>query len=311
VRAIELTPPLGSPTFATLPTAAPGLFELNGCDVRRVNFDLDPGGNAIASGTSLSAEYAPAGVLMNSILVSNNVWQGAASAPNATFHHRSWSGGPVFDFLVPVAAAGVINTSPDSDWIEFWSGPNATGALLLRFQDQAGQPINWAIDRFVGGRVLTGPSIASMRVLNGSGDLELDELVFEVASTAQITYGLGCAGSGGFVPVLTTCGCPMGGLSISIELLDALGGSAAAVFGGFGRASSPLTPGCDLLLAPPMFTLGFQIPIAGSGPGAGACSFPLAVPPGYAGLAINLQAAVLDPPPFGFVVTGGVEVVIQ
>jgi hypothetical protein len=115
---------------------------------------------------------------MNSIRVSNNVYEGPASPPNATFHNS----GHIFTFTVPVVAAGIINTSPDRDFVELWTGPNRTGQRILQFRDQeeASSP-NFHIDRFVGGRVTApGVTIGSMWVGNAQGDDELDELIFEV-----------------------------------------------------------------------------------------------------------------------------------
>jgi hypothetical protein len=179
---IELTPTqVGSTStshFSTLPTANPAVFGLNGSDVRRVNFDQTPSGAAIPSGTLLTNHYASFGVTMNSIRVSNSVYEGPASPPNATFHNS----GHVFTFTVPVVAAGIINTSPDRDFVELWTGPNRTGQRILQFRDQEPAPApNFHIDRFVGGRVTApGMTIGSMFVGNAAGDDELDELIFEV-----------------------------------------------------------------------------------------------------------------------------------
>jgi hypothetical protein len=195
VTAIELTPPqVGSSSasvFTALPTVSPGTFGFSG-DVRGVNFDTFPGGAAVPSGTHISTQYASIGVLMNGVLVSNNVYEGPASAPNATFFNL----GHIFTFTVPVRAAGLINTSPDRDFIEFWSGPNRTGTLLLTFRDQesAGSP-NFHIDRFLGARSMTpAVTIGSMWFGNASGDLELDEMIFEVAPPLACAADLGSSG---------------------------------------------------------------------------------------------------------------------
>ncbi len=179
---IELTPTdVGSSSaslFSTLPTADPGLFGLTGADVRGVDFDFFLGGAPIASGTALSNEFAAIGVEMNSIVVSNNVFEGPASAPNTTI----FDSGHIFNFTVPVVAVGLINTSPDKDRVQLWSGANGTGTLLLDFTDQDGIPTNFHVDRFVGGREAGGGLIGSMLVFNETGNLELDELIFEVSA---------------------------------------------------------------------------------------------------------------------------------
>jgi hypothetical protein len=180
-RAIELTPrDVGSQAddvFTTLPSNAPARFGLSGADVRAVNFDRAPDGHLIAPDQRLTTEYGVLGVVMNKIRVSDRVFQGAASAPNAT-----WNNTPqIFTFTVPVVAVGIVNTSPDQNVVELWSGPDATGHLLLAFQDQAQTFADSSIDRFVGGRACGDATIGSMKIVNNAGtDLELDELVFEV-----------------------------------------------------------------------------------------------------------------------------------
>lgn len=41
-------------------------------------------------------------------------------------------------------------------------------------------PVNFTVDRFIGGVALDGKTIGSIRISNASGNLELDELVFAV-----------------------------------------------------------------------------------------------------------------------------------
>jgi hypothetical protein len=182
---IELTPTdVGSGSavvFTTLPTDNPGLFGLTGPDVRRIDFDVDPDGLAIASGTTLTSQYASIGVTMNGIQVSNSVFGGPASAPNATTTPFVQGLDLIFTFSVPVVAFGAINTSPDADVLEFWSGPNGTGDLLLSFADQGGTSNpNFNVDRFVGGYITGDTAIGSVVYQNNSGQIELDEFIFEV-----------------------------------------------------------------------------------------------------------------------------------
>lgn len=311
VQRIELDPPAvgstSSSVFSTLPTANPALFGLGGADVRTVDFDVAANGAPIASGSHLTSEYASIGVSMNSIRISNSVYQGPASPPNATWHDQ----GHTFNFTVPVVACGIVNTSPDHDTVELWSGPDGTGTLLLRFHDREGLPINYTIDRFVGGRVLAGAAIGSMRVLNASGNCELDELIFEVASCPPPTsYGAGCAGSGGAVPQLGVTGCPLGGQRLQVAIQNGRGGSLAAVLIGFQRGAIPVPGGCTLLISPPVLTLGTAA-LAGTGAGQGSGIVPLAVPVGVTNLVVDLQAAVLDPGVArGYALSQGSEVTV-
>jgi hypothetical protein len=182
LHSIELTPDdVGSAApdvFTRLPSAAPARFGLNGRDVRAVDFDHLPGGARSRSEHRLTTEYRSLGVTMNGIRISDATWQGPASAPNATWHNTP----QVFTFTVPVVAVGIVNTSPDQNVVQLWSGPNATGTLLLEFRDQDTTGSDSSVDRFVGGRVCGEATIGSMKIINSEGsDLELDELVFEVA----------------------------------------------------------------------------------------------------------------------------------
>jgi len=180
---IELTPTdvgsLSSDTFSTLPTANPALFGIVGADVRSINFDVDPFGNPIPSGTSLTNQYESIGVILNGIVVSSGVFGGAASPPNATITPFTPGLDLIFTFTVPVVSFGAINTSPDADVLEFWSGPNATGTLLASFADQGGtNSPNFNVDRFIGGIVTGTSAIQSVVYENNTGQIELDEFIF-------------------------------------------------------------------------------------------------------------------------------------
>jgi hypothetical protein len=185
ITPIELTPAnvgSGNPNvFTVLPTTNPGLFGLTGPDVRFVDFDFDADGNPIASGASITNQYAPLGVVMNGFQVVNNVFGGPASAPNATTTSFNSGVQLIFTFTVPVVAFGAINTSPDADVLEFWSGPNGTGALLFSFADQGGTGSpNFNVDRFIGGFIDANTPIGSVVYKNTRGQDELDEFIFQV-----------------------------------------------------------------------------------------------------------------------------------
>ena len=159
--------------FSTLPTTNPALFGLTGSDIRRVNFDVLPGGTPLTEGATITNQYASVGVTMNAIPVRSTIYEGPASAPFTTFTTGAGAR-QVFTFTVPVVAAGVINTSPDHDLFEFYS---PDGTRLFSTADTAP---NSEVDRFVGARVNDGNLIGSMVLVNTSGDDEMDELVFEV-----------------------------------------------------------------------------------------------------------------------------------
>lgn len=165
--------------FTVAPTDNPALFfGVAFKDVRLVDFNTAPDG-ALNEGGEVTAQYASLGVTMNGIRISaaiyggNNYGVGFATEDNVP---------QIYTFSVPVKAVGLINTSPDKDLVQFYSGPGGTGTLLFAFNDQEGLPTNFNVDRFVGGIADDGVTIGSFVVSNQSGDLELDELIFAVAN---------------------------------------------------------------------------------------------------------------------------------
>ena len=176
---VELTPAdVGSDNnsrFSVLPTNDPTLFGIEG-NVHKVNFDTDPFGNPISSGSFITTQYESVGLVMNDFQVTSSVFGGPASAPNATFTPANPGEALVFQFVVPVISVGFINTSPDQDLVEFLDR-NGEVIFSTRDQDDQSSP-NFNVDRFIG--LVADPSrpIASLRVTNNSGNLELDELVF-------------------------------------------------------------------------------------------------------------------------------------
>ena len=182
VTKIELTPTqVGSRNttyFTIAPTDDPALFfGVPFDDVRLVDFNSAPDG-ALVEGGEVTTQYGSLGVMMNSVRVSafiyggNNYGAGFATEDNQA---------QVFTFTEPVKAVGIVNTSPDKDLVRFFSGPDGTGALLFSFNDQQDLPLNFNIDRFVGGIADAGVTIGSFVLSNKSGDLELDELIFAIA----------------------------------------------------------------------------------------------------------------------------------
>lgn len=195
VTAIEYTPTdLASGDtsyFTTSPTSSPELFLglENLDDYRTISFNTAPDG-ALSEGGNVNTQYTSLGVTMNDIRISaiiyggNNYGAGFATEDNIP---------QIFNFTTPVLAAGIVNTSPDRDLVQFYSGADGTGELLLEFRDQENIGVNFNIDRFVGGIATDGTTIGSMVVSNQSGDLELDELIFVVPSPGGF-FVLGLAG---------------------------------------------------------------------------------------------------------------------
>jgi hypothetical protein len=110
-------------------------------------------------------------------------------------------------------------------------------------------------------------------------------------SGSIVTYGSGCPGSGGFVTNLAWSGCAQAGVSASIEVGNALGGSP--VFLLFSGAAAMIPFGsCDILV-----DLNFALvssSLTGSGAGNGSLSLPVTAPAASAGKTAYIQAWVLD-----------------
>jgi hypothetical protein len=127
-------------------------------------------------------------------------------------------------------------------------------------------------------------------------------------------YGLGCRGSGGYVPSLSARGCatPGGLLTLSVE--EALGGSpSAALVVGPGPTNVQIGNGCGILT---QLAGSFVVPFALGGlpvPGQGRAALSFVIPPGITpGTGVALQAVVLDPAsPFQWAASNGVALTIQ
>ena len=121
------------------------------------------------------------------------------------------------------------------------------------------------------------------------------------------TYGSGCAGSGGFTPVLSLAGCAEPGEIVALGLTKGLGGAGALLLFGTGEAALPLAGGCTLLTAPLLPAMLGPLPLVGAGPGSGFLVLSGSVPPGTAPITLYVQGFVLDPgAPPGYCASNGV-----
>lgn len=135
-----------------------------------------------------------------------------------------------------------------------------------------------------------------------------------VCGSTIVSYGTGCAGSGGFVPQLAITGCTAAGDVEVFTISQGLGGSQAFVMFGFGQAAAPLGGGCLFRIAVPAQSLIGPLPMFGAGAGNGAFSLPVTLPGNLVsaiGIALTHQAFVIDPgATLGFVATHGVMTTI-
>lgn len=155
------------------------------------------------------------------------------------------------------------------------------------------------------------------------GDVNCDGLTDVVAiysqggvvyshSCGQIqSYGTACPGFGGAAPLLSVAGCGIALGSHDISISNAIGPSYAVILVGTGKASTPISGSCSLLLSgvlPNVITL----PLAGTGAvGSGHGGFEAKLPCFAAGLSITLQAFIFDSTTaLGYSATQGVELLV-
>lgn len=126
-------------------------------------------------------------------------------------------------------------------------------------------------------------------------------------------YGIGCPGSGGFVPRLamneTYDGCKKPGSSLGVSVSNALGGSYCLLMLGVNTAVLPLNPTCSLLLVPSASNA--VLPLFGSGPGSGAISINATIPAGFPTVSVYFQGFVPDSgASFGVSATNGLRMTV-
>lgn len=127
-----------------------------------------------------------------------------------------------------------------------------------------------------------------------------------------VEYGVGLAGSGGFVPRLSVPICPADNSFLSLSVNDGLGGAAGILLAGIAPTSFPIFGGL-LLAAPPFVSiephvLGGTTGVAGAG--AVDLTFPRQTSTGFSRV-LFVQAGYIDPmTPSGWSLTPGLEVVL-
>jgi YVTN family beta-propeller protein len=125
------------------------------------------------------------------------------------------------------------------------------------------------------------------------------------------SYGVGLAGSGGFVPNLAGSGTPSPGETVALVVTQGLGGSPGVFVVGLNRISLPIFGGT--LLVDPVFTVTHTLGGSIGVPGAGGISVPIVLPPGSGliGTRIVFQGVYFDPGAVqGLSMTAGLEMLI-
>ncbi len=126
-------------------------------------------------------------------------------------------------------------------------------------------------------------------------------------------YGLAAAGTGGRRMVLGCAGPIRSGLTATLRVREALGGtfSLLAVGGAEASTPSPVLPTLIHYTLPIITVLGFVMPGAPGQAGAGQLDIPIAIPPGFAGTTLFFQHFTFDvAAPEGIAHSNGLEFTI-
>jgi len=216
--------------------------------------------------------------------------------------HNTTAGGS--NYLFGDSAAGAFH-----DDLHMGVASGALSAWGATFTDLEVGPIVFKID---------GVTVATLPIPGGSGLAQFIGFIADPGETfdtitlviPDITYGIddirtaskscefgvGCPGSGGFIPHLTSV--PCGAVDINTQLAmtvsNALGGANVTFFLGLSEIQLPIGgSGCDLLITP--LLVNFTVPLGGTGPGNGFLNLAGVIPPSAAGLGFKAQAFVHDP----------------
>lgn len=131
------------------------------------------------------------------------------------------------------------------------------------------------------------------------------------AGVGSTVRGASTVGSGGVAPRLTTSGLPVRGRSTTVQMHDALGGSAAALAVSVGPPAAIPFGAATIYLSSLDLLLSFATGGIAGQPGTGGFQFVVPVPndPALVGSRLAAQAMSLDPGvPDGFAMTNAVEV---
>lgn len=153
--------------------------------------------------------------------------------------------------------------------------------------------------------------IAGAFLADQNGTSSGSAMVVSGCDSQATPYGVGCAGSGGFIPQLGLRGCPSTGNAVTLEITGGLGGATALVLFGTSMGSTAMGGGCTLLVSPVLPLVGV-LPLSAAGPGGGAIAVDAVIPTGVATPAtLTMQVIVVDAGvPAGHANSNGLLVVI-
>ncbi|MCI0589700.1 MAG: integrin alpha [Planctomycetes bacterium] len=206
--------------------------------------------------------------------------------------------------LLAGAPAASVGGFADAGAVRTFSG--ATGASLFTFGGTAasqgfGTSAAGAGDVNADGfpDLVAGANGASPGGLFLAGQAKVLSVVGVPAGSSA--FGVGCAGTGGVVPRISTFGGPpsVGNPGFGLAVSKGRGGALAFLFVGTGTVPAGIPVlGCTAYLTGVVFPVGPPIALAGAAgaPGAGYGMLTLGVPavPGLAGIVLPFQWLVLD-----------------
>lgn len=173
---------------------------------------------------------------------------------------------------------------------------NGTPDVLL---SGGGVLLNDGLGAFTPQLRYVGEPAVQARLVDVDDDLQLDAVFLNAVDDRLVwsrnrtpcggegaPYGLGCPGSGGFVPALDAAGCPSPGGAVILSATDVLGGTGGWLLAGTSPTSQTLAPGCRLYVdLADAILLPFSV-TGPSVPGAGTASLTVPIPASAPGGAV-------------------------
>ncbi len=271
--------------------------------------DVDHNTVWVHSGLCLTLYGTPTGKsnLFNNVLVTELNWQAIQTSTTDPLS-VDLDGNLYFSF----DPSSINQGPPSADTFAQWQANTGFDANSIHadplFVDVANPPI---------GLRLVGPSPGMAAAVNTrpwiTDDVEgtprsAQPSIGAYESSAALdftTFGVGCPGSGGFVPAIGSSGeVRWGSTDFAITLSNALGGPGVNAYLVIGTSTTTWAGGslpydfgggCELLVGP---TIQFGVAVGGgTGPGNGQASFPINLPtdPLFLGMQAHIQWGVIDP----------------
>ena len=234
-------------------------FDVSPAGEKPVGWDHEPGGQLVLLMDSNGGAIEPHIILVNPFTLATMVF---ASPASGSLNAGAWA---------PTLSAFVcLDTGVDvlRAYVQGSSGPGSSLPIM-------GTPVS------AGG---SSGEVATLVAVEPSA-----------CAGAWNAYGVGLAGSGGFVPTFSGSGCPKIGGLFSLKLGQGLGGASGQLFVGLAPASVPFKGG-TFLVGSVAVQFGVGLVGASGVPGAGTLTLPAGLPsdPTLVGAKVYLQVGLKD-----------------